>query len=493
MSNTQFLTATLKLFAPSKRKLATLRRAAFAVTEARVAAIAAIEPLVRELATVAADERDTLLRRIGSVASEAIKQHRLPTALSGGVLWDVQTIAKSFAALKSGYDPAAEIPCLTPREDGYAEGLQMLQRATTREECAAATARMSQRGYDQLRPFTLPRWRRNDGFLILSNRAGRWFGWLPVETRQWDKVVAEGEALFDLRTGKEVTRLNLARGVLCPLQFGQYQEDLVRRGIPRSAIVAFDGEEVLLHVAVEVTCASPIELIPGRAVGVYRSTTDLIAIAVVRDGQPVLIERASGTTLRQLQHKEARYRSDRQRRGTERRPPWRRYLVRRYARHVVYDIVNRIVELARAEQALVVFENLDWLKRSPTRRRTPTEIRSPRDWYINSVLSRQVFGRIERTIAYKLALAGLPRVWTATSPNALYTCPRCQQVATENRRKSNPQEFACARCGYIGYADEVAAIEIARRGEESSRRARARRADAGQLVAARGSATGRTK
>jgi hypothetical protein len=60
---------------------------------------------------------------------------------------------------------------------------------------------MHQRTYDALRPFTITRWRRSDGFLILWNGAGRWFAWLPVATRRTEKVVAVGEALFDLRTG----------------------------------------------------------------------------------------------------------------------------------------------------------------------------------------------------------------------------------------------------------------------------------------------------
>jgi IS605 OrfB family transposase len=492
MSDTQFLTATLKLFAPSKRKLATLRRAALAVTEARVAAMAATETLMRELAG-AGEERKDRLRRLARVAIEAIRPYRLPTSLSAGVLWDVRCFANSFAALKADYDPGAQIPNLTPREDGYAHGLDMLQRAMTQEEFAAAIAKMNQRGRDGVRPFTLTRWRRNDGFLILFNGAGRWFAWLPVETRQSDTIVADGNALFDLRTGQEVTRLKLSRGVLCPLQFGQYQEDLLRRGVPRSAVVSLKGEEVSLYVAVEVTCTSPVDLIPGRIVGVHRGRQNLATIAVVRDGQPVLIERASGTTLRQLQRKEERYRSDQQRRGTERKPPWRRHRVRRYSQHVVHDIVNRIVDLARTERALVVFEDLDSLKRSPNRHGIRKGMRSERDWYINSLLSRQVFGRIERTIAYKLALAGLPRVWTVSLLHERHICPKCRQVAAGNRWKSPLGEFQCTHCGHTGYADEAAAIEIARRGEESSRRARARRADAGQVVAARGSATGLTQ
>jgi transposase len=165
--------------------------------------------------------------------------------------------------------------------------------------------------------------------------------------------------------------------------------------------------------------------------------------------------------------------------------------VQRYSRHVVYEVVNRIVEIARAERALVVFEDLDWLKNGPRRRKSRGAIRSSRAWYINSMLSRQIFGRIECTIAYKLELAGLPRVWTVILPNAANTCPSCRHVAAENRKEGDRGDFECVHCGYIGYADEAAAIEIARRGEESSRRARARRTDAGQLVAARGSAIGR--
>jgi hypothetical protein len=182
--------------------------------------------------------------------------------------------------------------------------MEMLQRATTQEEYAAAIARLNQRGSDGLRPFVITRWHRNDGFLILSNDAGRWFAWLPIETRPSDRGITNGESLFDLRTGAEVTRLKLARGILCPLQFGQYQEDLLRRGIPRSAVVCFGGDEVMLHVAVEMTCAPQLDLIPGRIVGIHRSTKDLVTIAVLRDGQPVLIERASGAALRHLQRKE---------------------------------------------------------------------------------------------------------------------------------------------------------------------------------------------
>jgi hypothetical protein len=119
---------------------------------------------------------------------------------------------------------------------------------------------------------------------------------------------------------------------------------------------------------------------------------------------------------------------------------------------------NRVVAEAKAQRAQVVVEKLDEFKRTIVAKRAPGARRG--GW--RRTLKRAQLGRLEAILAYKLALAGLPPPVEVVAGGTSQTCPACGHRAAENRAAQD--RFACVACGFVGHADVVGAVNIARRG-----------------------------
>jgi len=78
------------------------------------------------------------------------------------------------------------------------------------------------------------------------------------------------------------------------------------------------------------------------------------------------------------------------------------------------------------------------------------------------VLKQAQLGELEMVLAYKLALAGLPKMREVVAAGTSQTCPACGHRARENR--TDRDTFRCIRCGHEAHADQNASIIIARRG-----------------------------
>jgi IS605 OrfB family transposase len=192
----------------------------------------------------------------------------------------------------------------------------------------------------------------------------------------------------------------------------------------------------------------------GARVGVDRGIVNPVAmVAVAADGRVLSASEPLGAEVgRAIRDADARRRAEQRRRGTT----GHRHAER--VEHSLHRLANRVVAEAKAQRAQVVVEKLDEFKRTIVAKRAPGARRG--GW--RRTLKRAQLGRLEAILAYKLALAGLPPPVEVVAGGTSQTCPACGHRAAENRAAQD--RFACVACGFVGHADVVGAVNIARRG-----------------------------
>lgn len=463
---TQFLTFNLKLREPSRHKAAMIFRAMRKATAARVAIMEEWEhhPDVLSAITGKIDKRATKI-----LASELVRtangKHPIAGPLGSlrdGVVQDCASMLKSRLRLLAEHDEMAGAADLIPREDGFERGLSLLASSTTLIQQNEARDLMAQKARDDLRPLNFPRFRGNDGFMLLEDVDGRIFAALPLADKssyRHDKCNNERD-LFDFRTGAQCKPVGKA--ILYPIDCGEWQLRQLRTATPKTAKLSYKRGDFVLHVTAEM----PVTVKPmtdQRIVGVDRGI-DEIASIVVRDSTGKVVESAhvEGETLRSLQRKAENRARHAQRVGRNVKP----IRVKFAADVIVHETSRQIVDMAARHDAFIALEELSAISNGPHRRRKNGSPRSAKA--LNRQLSRAQYAKLEGQIRYKSKLAGLvdgygrEAVLTINGAWTSQMCAECGHTSRDNRPSRS--EFKCVACGHTAHADANAACNIAGKG-----------------------------
>lgn len=119
---------------------------------------------------------------------------------------------------------------------------------------------------------------------------------------------------------------------------------------------------------------------------------------------------------------------------------------KRSVNHVVSKV---IVAKAKDTVRAIALEDLTGIRKTVTVRKT-----------LRSRSHSWTFRQLRSFIEYKAALAGVP-VFLVNPRGTSHICPKCSHNEKANR--PNRDSFKCLQCGFSGYADHVAAVNIAAR------------------------------
>jgi len=267
--------------------------------------------------------------------------------------------------------------------------------------------------------------------------------WLLPKGHSLEKPM-EGhqDNLYRLDTG-EVFRSNSKTGLLVPVEIGRngwqemkfLQPSWEGKASVQSAFLVKRDEAYFLHVSFEIPC--PPAYAPVAWVGVDKGILITAAYAVV-DGRGDVMEIGHvDDELRQFQIENGKLRRRKAQRGGR---VDARDSKQQEIEHRLHQLANTLITLALEYHAGIAVEDLN----------PELQVRG------KAVVSR--FQKLDHILEYKCKLAGVPlrRVFAAYSS---VICHRCGETVERPER----QTVICPACGYIGNADENAAVNISRR------------------------------
>ncbi|MEX2647386.1 MAG: transposase [Alphaproteobacteria bacterium] len=496
-TRTAYKTAVFRIHDPSRRKRAmldyALRRAHLAYSRA----LATIGPKVEAWATeergaVQRDKEsglDDRTRRRNALQRKRARERMVmfvaasvvrPLGLAGGwdmICKDVVSQVESHVALWEKQE-AVGVPTvqrLAPDPEALDSVLGGLRTTTDlNEETILRDRLLLESKSGTYRPILLERNRKSDGFLVLKNPVtNRYFVYLNLCSQnsrfaKWTNKEQERSScrwihgLVDMRTG-EVMSFRSKTGCLFPIDFGrdyQFDEFIARARTQSAKIVrrgATDDRDATYEVHVTYEFENPA-VVPETRLGVDRGIYNLASLTVVDDnGHIVTRENVDGRGLRFVQRALERRQRSAQKKGRVYRSKAKQFA----ADEAVHIAANRIVELAKANRSLVTLEFLGQLKGGGKRRGRSN---------FNRLLGRNQYGKLEKVLDYKLAVAGLPKFVEIGAARTSITCVRCGYSHKDNRPKVpivdgfSMERFVCGSCAYADDADLNASRIIALKG-----------------------------
>ncbi len=457
-----FLTASFKLHEPSTRKRQAMCKAMRMATAARAALYQAAETRLQHLLDTPTIPKPQRKREVAALMAELSKHkanfrvngEALKKVLRDSVQRDVQALLNSRLDLLAEHDDRAGSAGLLPVKSRLVEGLEMLKASISKQGEDAARDTINIRERNDLRPLSFVRWDVYAGFKLVKNTAEKWFAWLPIGTTP----VSATEPLTDIRTG-EPFKLPGTPGILVPLSFGEkHQARILKQGTPRSAILRLDEKgDFYLNVAVELEPAQAE--VGDTVIGIDRGMEVIAAYAAKHNETIIDVGLVDGTALRQIQRKHECALQHAQQTGKRCRINWKKHIDA-----LVHETANKIADLALQHSARVVLEDLDNIKNSPGRRKQKGTVRTRSERNLNKQLVRQVYGKLEGILTYKLALRGLPAPKQVYAAGTSITCSACNHKDKQSRISRDI--FRCTACGHEAHADINASINIATRGQK---------------------------
>jgi putative transposase len=121
---------------------------------------------------------------------------------------------------------------------------------------------------------------------------------------------------------------------------------------------------------------------------------------------------------------------------------------KRFAGQENHRISKELVQLAKDTGRGIALENLQGIRERTTVRKS--QRRQHHSWS---------FYDLRQKIAYKAERAGVP-LFLIDPRNTSRTCPHCGYVDKANRKSQSL--FSCVSCGFSGFADHIAAVNISR-------------------------------
>jgi len=233
----------------------------------------------------------------------------------------------------------------------------------------------------------------------------------------------------------------LAGRIKIPYTCGERAKQLLQTRQGESDLAFRDGVFYLLATCnVEEPEPIDIDAVLGVDLGIKN-------IAVDSDGEVF-----SGAVVNGLRHRHRRLRAKLQSKGTKsakRLLKKRKHKEQRFATDVNHTIAKRLVEKAECTKRAIAVEELTGI-------RERTKARKPQ----RATQSSWSFYQLRSFIEYKALLVGVP-VISVDPRNTSRTCPVCGCV--DKRNRPNQSTFSCCQCNFAGFADHIAACNIASR------------------------------
>jgi IS605 OrfB family transposase len=197
-----------------------------------------------------------------------------------------------------------------------------------------------------------------------------------------------------------------------------------------------------LWASCEVEEPEPIDI--EGALGVDLGVTN---IAVDSDGQV-----HSASHINNVRHRHRRLRRKLQANGTRSSKRKLKRLSgkeRRFAKDTNHRISKKLVAKAKDTNRAIALEDLQGIRSRVTVRRSQ-----------RATLHSWAFYQLRSFVTYKAKQAGI-LVVLVNPRNTSRTCPACGHIDKANR--PNQCTFSCVVCGFAGFADHIAAVNISRR------------------------------
>ena len=202
----------------------------------------------------------------------------------------------------------------------------------------------------------------------------------------------------------------------------------------------FFREHFFLSATCQIEEPEPIE---GK--GVLGIDLGVVNIAVDSDGTIY-----SGKTINHVRYRHRRLRSKLQKKGSR---SAKRLLKKlsgkesRFAKDVNHTLSKQVVKLSQGTQRDIAIEDLNGIRERITARRDQ-----------KATLHSWSFYQLRAFLEYKARLAGI-NVIPVDPRNTSRTCPECGCV--DKRNRPSQSVFSCLACGFSGFADHIAARNIA--------------------------------
>jgi len=254
----------------------------------------------------------------------------------------------------------------------------------------------------------------------------------------------DGAIIYDQRilSWKGVDRVSITtlKGrAIIPVKYGVYQAERFDRIRGQSDLIIRD-KTFYLAVIVDIPEAPTYNAKEwlGIDLGVKNIATD-------SDGQIW-----SGNRVNGMRKRHAKLRAKLQSKGTnsaKRLLKKRSRKESRFAKDVNHCISKRLVAKAKDTERGIALEDLTGIRSRITVRKP--QRRTQHSWS---------FYQLRMFIEYKAKLNGVP-VRLVDPRNTSRMCPNCGAIDKRNR---SGEKFQCISCGFVGFADQIAAVNIGR-------------------------------
>jgi IS605 OrfB family transposase len=224
-----------------------------------------------------------------------------------------------------------------------------------------------------------------------------------------------------------------------PVKFGTYQAERLNRIRGQADLIVRDH---IFYLGVVVDVSEPPVYNAEEWLGVDLGVRN---IAVDSDGQAW-----SGNQVNGMRKRNAKLRAKLQSKGTKSAKRLLKKRARkesRFAKDVNHVISKRLIAKAKDTERGIALEDLTGIRSRITVKKPQRRIQH--SWS---------FHQLRNFIEYKAKLSGVP-VRLVNPRNTSRTCPKCNSVSKLNR---NGESFHCGNCGFVGFADHIAAVNIGR-------------------------------
>jgi len=254
-----------------------------------------------------------------------------------------------------------------------------------------------------------------------------------------DGAIVYDQRILSWKGIDRVSILTMKGRELISVKFGVYQEEKLKRVRGQADLIVKDG---VFYLGVVVDVPEPPVNDVKEWLGV---DLGVINIAVDSDGQVW-----SGNRLNGVRSRHARFRAKLQSIGSKSAHRLLKKRSRReksFAKDVNHCISKLLVAKAKDTCRGVALEDLKGIRSRITVKKA--QRRTQHSWSFNQLRS---------FIEYKAKLSGVP-VRFVNPRDTSRTCLFCGCAAKENR---HGESFRCVVCGFVGFADHVAAVNIGR-------------------------------
>jgi IS605 OrfB family transposase len=254
----------------------------------------------------------------------------------------------------------------------------------------------------------------------------------------------DGAIVYDQRilSWKGIDRVSITtlKGrEIIPVKFGIYQAERLDRIRGQADLIVRDD---IFYLGVVVDVPEPPVYNTEEWLGVDLGIRN---IAVDSDGQAW-----SGNQVNGMRKRHAKLRAKLQTIGTKSAKRLLKKRARkesRFAKDVNHCISKSLVAKAKDTERGIALEDLTGIRSRITVRKP--QRRTQYSWS---------FHQLRMFIEYKAKLAGVPIVFVDPR-NTSRTCPNCGAIDKRNR---SGEKFQCVSCGFVGFADHIAAVNIGR-------------------------------